>query len=80
MKSLRLDPELEQRLERAAAVTGETLSQFIRTAVAARADTVLTADGETDWSDVVGVVHGGGGHARRSGEAFAELLQKKRGA
>ncbi|MEW6472603.1 MAG: YlcI/YnfO family protein [Actinomycetota bacterium] len=74
MKSLRLDPELAERLERAAAATGETLSQFIRTAAAARADAILADRAETDWSDVIGVVHGGGGRARRSGTAFTELL------
>jgi hypothetical protein len=74
VKSLRLDPELEQRLVRAAAATGETLSQFIRRAAAARAEAVLTGDGESDWSDVVGAIRGGGGAARRSGEAFADLV------
>ena len=74
VKSLRLDPELTERLQRAAAATGETLSQFIRRAAAARADAVLSEGGDDEWSDVIGVVHGGGGQARRSGEAFADLL------
>ena len=74
MKSLRLDPELEARLQRAAAATGETLSQFIRRAAAARADAVLVDDADGDWSDVIGAVHAGGGRARRSGDAFADLL------
>lgn len=73
MKSLRVDPELAERLERAAAVTGESLSQFIRTAAAARADAVLAGDVTDDWSDVIGVVRGGGGQARRSGAAFADV-------
>jgi hypothetical protein len=74
VKSLRLDPELTERLQRAAAATGETLSQFIRRAAAVRADAVLADAGDDDWSDVIGVVHGGGGRARRSGEAFTDLL------
>jgi hypothetical protein len=74
VKSLRLDTELEQRLQRAAAATGETLSQFIRRAAAARADAVLAGGGDDDWSDVIGAVHGGGGRARRSGEALRDLL------
>jgi uncharacterized protein (DUF1778 family) len=32
------DPELDQRLQQAAAAAGETLSEFIRRAAAARAD------------------------------------------
>ncbi len=78
MKSLRLDPELVERLQRAAGLTGETLSQFIRRAAAARADAVLSDHGDVDWSDVVGAVHGGGGRAGRSGDAFADLLGEKR--
>jgi hypothetical protein len=79
VKSLRLDADLEERLARAAAVTGESLSQFIRRAAAARADAVLTDHVETDWSDVIGTVHGGGGRARHSGDAFADLLAERRG-
>ncbi|OHV03614.1 hypothetical protein BKN37_14220 [Mycobacterium talmoniae] len=74
MKTLRLDPELEQRLQRAAAVAGESLSEFIRRAAAERADTVLNTDGHEDFADVLGVIHGGGGRARRTGAAFTEVL------
>ena len=74
MKSLRLDPTLLERLQKAAAVTGETLSEFIRRAAAARADAVLSGEANDDWSDVIGAVHGGGGRARRTGEAFGDRL------
>jgi predicted transcriptional regulator len=74
MKSLRLDNALVERLQKAAAVTGETLSEFIRRAAAARADAVLSVDADDDWSDVIGAVHGGGGRARRTGEAFSDLV------
>jgi hypothetical protein len=81
VKSLRLDAKLVERLQKAAALTGETLSEFIRRAAAARADAVLTGDAGDDWSDVIGTVQGGGGRARRTGEAFADQLsgpKKKR--
>ena len=77
MKSIRLDPELERRLQRAAAVAGETLSRFIRRAAAERADRILAAGAAEDWSDVIGVAHGGGGRARRSGQAFADALAQR---
>lgn len=77
MTSLRLDPELELRLRRAAAVRGETLSEFIRRAAAERADATLSADPAGDWDDVLGVVHGGGNRARRTGEAFAAELARR---
>lgn len=74
MKSLRLDPELEVRLQRAAAVTGESLSEFIRRAAGDRAEAVLTSRGGDDFADVLGVIQGGGGRACRTGEAFTDLL------
>lgn len=74
MKTLRLDPDLEIRLQRAAAAAGESLSEFIRQAAAQRADTVLDAGGREGFADVLGVVHGGGGRGRRTGEAFTEAL------
>lgn len=77
MKTLRLDSELEARLQRAAAISGESLSQFIRDAAAARATEVLGTDGGEDFADVLGVVHGGGGRARRTGRASGDLLAER---
>lgn len=77
MKSLRLDPELEDRLQRAAAVMGESLSEFIRRAARARADATLAAASATGFDDVLGVVHGGGGRARRTGAAFTAALGER---
>lgn len=74
MKTLRLDPELEERLQRAAAVAGESLSEFIRRAAAQRADELLNSGHLEDFADVLGVIHGGGGQARRTGEAFTAIL------
>lgn len=69
-----MDANLESRLLAAAAVRGESLSEFIRQAAAERADATLDAEPSTDFGDVVGVVHGGGGRARRTGAAFTEGL------
>lgn len=81
VKTLRLDAELEERLQHAAAAAGESLSEFIRQAATERADTVLSTGGREDFADVLGVIHGGGGQARRTGEAFGELLaERKRSA
>lgn len=74
MKTLRLSPELEKRLQRAAAVAGESLSEFIRRAAAQRADTVLDSEAHEDFADVIGAIHGGGGNTRRTGEAFTDVL------
>lgn len=77
MKSLRLDPELESRLQRAAAVRGESLSEFIRRAAAERADATLVTNDAADFDDVLGVVHGGGGRARRTGAAFTDIVSER---
>jgi len=76
VKSLRLDPVLEKRLQGAAAVQGESLSEFMRRAAADRADRVLTASSSEDFVDVLGAVHGGGRRARRTGEAFTEIVRE----
>lgn len=74
MKSLRLDPELEERLKQAAAAKGESLSEFIRRAADERATATLTAVPPVDFDDVLGAVHGGGGRARKTGAAFGEIV------
>jgi len=78
MRSLRLDPELDEKVQRAAAVKGESVSEFIRNAAKQRADETLTIRPSDRFADVTGVVHGGGGQARRSGAAFTEALVKRR--
>lgn len=78
MKSARLDPALERRLRRAAGITGKTLSAFVRRAAVERADKVPTADCGDEFGDVLGVIHGGGGRARHSGEAFTEIVAERR--
>lgn len=77
MKSLRLDSQLESRLQQAAVVKGESLSEFIRRAAAERATATLAAVPAADFDDVLGVVHGGGGRARRTGAAFTETLAER---
>lgn len=79
MRSLRLDPRLDRQIRKAAAIKGESVSEFIRTAAAERAEETLAERGRERFADVAGAVHGGGGRARRSGEAFAEALPRTPG-
>lgn len=76
MRSIRLDPELDRKVRKAAAVRGESVSAFIRIAAAMRAEETLSERGRDRFRDVTGAVHGGGGRARRSGEAFAEIVAR----
>lgn len=78
MRSLRLDPELDDKVRRAAAVEESSVSEFLRQAAEERADRVLGARPSEQLNDVVGAIHGGGGRAKRTGKAFAEQLASKR--
>jgi len=75
MRSLRLDPELDELVRRAAAREGASVSEFLRRAASDRARrTLQPRDG---LEDVIGAVRTEGGAARRTGEAFGELLGKR---
>lgn len=78
MRSLRLDPGLDEKIRRAAAAKGESVSEFLRRAAEERAEETLASHPSERFADVAGVVHGGGGQARRTGPAFAAALAEGR--
>jgi hypothetical protein len=78
MRSLRLDPDLDEKIRRAAAAKGESVSEFLRQAATERAAETLAGRPSKQFADVAGVVHGGGGRARRTGQAFTESLATNR--
>jgi hypothetical protein len=78
MRSLRLDPDLDEKVRRAAAARGESVSQFLRRAAAERVEETLASHRSERFIDVAGVVHGGGGRARRTGATFTESLVEDR--
>jgi hypothetical protein len=76
MRSVRLDPELDELVKRAAAQEGSSVSEFLRLAAAERARRTLAK--RDQLADVIGAVRTGGGAAKRSGAAFGELLRSRR--
>ena len=66
-KSFRLDPELERRLERAAALAGVPASALIREAVLRRCNEVLGGTLLDELGDIVGAVDVGGVKSTRTG-------------
>jgi predicted transcriptional regulator len=76
-RSFRLDPALEERLSEVARREGTTVSAVVREAITRHCDAVLGADPWAPFADLVGVIHSGGGRARRTGEAFKELLAER---
>jgi Family of unknown function (DUF6290) len=79
MLTVRLDDRLDTLARKAAATEGASVSEFMRRAIAERAEQALAGDASGRLADVIGTVHGGGsGGARDSGGAFAELLAERR--
>jgi predicted transcriptional regulator len=78
MKSVRLDPSLERKLESAARAASMTQSEFIRDALARRCDEVLSGSLAERLAPVVGIVHSSGGRARATGKVFRRLLVQRR--
>lgn len=80
MKSVRLDADLEAKLERAARAVATSQSEFIRDALARRCDEVLGGSLAERLASVIGIVNSSGGRAARSGAAFREALARRRRA
>ncbi|TMI82196.1 MAG: ribbon-helix-helix protein, CopG family [Bacillati bacterium ANGP1] len=77
-KSFRLGPGLKARLERVARAEGTSTSESIRRAIGRYCEQVLGAALAPRLTDVIGIGRGGGGRARRSGEAFRRVLRRNR--
>lgn len=77
MRSVRLEPELEERMQRAAAAEGTSVSEFIRAAIAQRAERILDGGAQDQLADVIGSVRLGGGVASRTGQAMGELVARR---
>jgi hypothetical protein len=78
VKSVRLDPQLEARLERAARAVAVSESEFIRDALARRCAEVLGGSLAERLAPVLGIVNSAGGRAGRTGAAFRQLLARRR--
>lgn len=79
MLTVRLDDRLDTLARKAAAAEGASMSEFMRRAIAERAERAHSSDASGRLEDVIGAVRGGrAGSARHSGEAFADLLTERR--
>jgi hypothetical protein len=78
VKSVRLDPELEEKLERAARAMDMSQSEFIRDAVARRCEEILTSSLADRLNPVIGLIKSSGGRAARTGAAFRKAICRKR--
>jgi hypothetical protein len=78
MRSVRLNEVLESRLEEAARVSGEPVSNIIRLAIEERCKVILGERLANRLTDVTGIVRSQGGRARRTGKAFLAHIHKGR--
>jgi len=78
LKSVRLDADLEAKLERAARALATSQSEFIRDALTRRCDEVLGGSLAERLAPVIGVVNSSGGRAARTGAALREALARRR--
>ena len=77
MASVRLEPDLEARLERAASLRGESKSDFIRAAVAERVEATLGSSLADRLAHVIGKIDLGGNRAERAHELAGEIIAEK---
>lgn len=80
MRSLRLDPDLDERVRRAAALEESSVSEFLRQAAAERAERTLASDPSERLAYAIGAVKTDLGQARDTGAAFADLLESRHGS
>lgn len=53
------------------------MSEFMRRAIAERAERTLAGSTPEQLGDIVGAIHGGGGRASDTGRAFTDLLERR---
>ncbi len=76
-RSFRIDPHLEQRLQKVAERQAVPVSAVVREAISRHCDDVLGNDVAAALADVIGIVKSEGGRADRTGQAFKDLLAKR---
>lgn len=78
MKTVRLSPDLQVRLQRAAEAAGMTESELIREAIARRCDEVLAQRLDLQLADVIGIGSGPPDLSGKTGQRFTRMLAGKK--
>lgn len=80
MKSVRLDAEMEERLNEAARITGKPVSALIREAIEQRCEDILSRRLDHRLADVIGsVASEGTTDASQTGAVFGNIVRRKLG-
>ena len=78
MKSVRLDPVLEAKLDRAARAMNVSQSQFIRDALIRRCEETLAPSLADRCAPFIGLIKSSGGRASNTGAAFRRAIARRR--
>ena len=70
-----MDSDLDERVRRAAALEGTSVSEFLRQAAAERASRALAGDPAERLGYAIGAVRTNLSQARDTGGAFADLIE-----
>lgn len=77
MGSVRIAPELEEKIQQVAARKGITRSELFRQALEDYCNQELTPPSKSRFDDVIGVVDVPGDFAVHTRELFGEILEEK---
>ena len=77
MGSVRLDPQIQEKLRQAAAVKGVTQSEVHRQALTEYFEREMPEKKTSRYDDIIGVGEGPPDLARRHKEYFAEIMDEK---
>jgi len=77
MRSLRLSPDLDEQVRRAAALEGSSVSEFLRRAARERTEQALGADPRERLAYAIGVIRTDLHQARDTGGAFGDVVERK---
>jgi hypothetical protein len=79
MGSVRLDPELCERMRQVARIKGLTLSEVHRLALEEYCDREMAPPSASRYDDIIGVGEGPSDLSTRSQEIFGEIMREKHG-
>lgn len=77
MGSVRLDPEVENKVRQVAAIKGLTLSEVHRLALAEYCEREMPEHKTGRYDDIIGIGEGPHDLAARSEEIFGEIMDEK---
>ncbi len=77
MSSVRLDPEIQQRVRQVAAIKGLTLSEVHRLALVEFCEREAEPKKASRYDDIIGIGRGPHDLAARSEEIFGEIMDEK---